>query len=235
MKTSAGKIQQPPPERADERPAMIDDGALGPVDREVNDYAKRLFEAFYRETARVQKSWNYGECRPPEYSKDRQRKWQRMAKKLRAAGIANPEGYVHQQFMHGRTRQPNQMVSQEAIEKYEERVQVDREQQRLAWKTERQEFIVNSQILAAAQPSAAPQEIMSQVLSNTGYSLSHLFRYCVAVKNGLADVATTFHQAALQQLLTDTEGYASNWAGKIPPQLLEEAAGILGTSNVRGN
>jgi len=235
MSLLSGIRQNPPPEQAADRPVLVEDGATTPHQRYVQEIAKRLFRAFYRETAAVLKSWEANEDRTPPYSKDRKKLWAKMAQKLLAAGITNPEGYVHQQFAPGYTRQPSQVVSAKAIEKYEEGMRGAREQQQLAWRSEAGAFHIHAKSLELTATEMTRAQVQRSVLANLGYDFSPLFRYCVAVQNGHTDLATLFHDAALQHLLTDTEGYACNWLGKIPRGLLEEAAGILGTSFVRGN
>jgi hypothetical protein len=230
MIPAAGSIQRPPAERLDTVPTEINDGATTAAQRATQAYAQRLFNAYQRENRRIlAKVWLVERYRELKYNSDTGKLWRRMASTLMAAGVTNVEGFVHYQVRYGKTKRPSQLTMYDAIDKYVASLAAVCEGQVLEWQATANAFNTHAKTLAAAMPTATKMQVQKIVLSNLLYGFSSLFCYCVAVRNGHDDLAAGFHDAALQQLLTDRDGYAKNWADYLPAQLLEEAAKMIDT------
>lgn len=61
------------------------------------------------------------------------------------------------------------------------------------------------------------------VLDDKTQPLTVLFRYCVATSEGFTDIATKYKLRALEQYLSNKEGYDEIWGSWIPKELKEEA------------
>jgi len=232
---ASARIQQPPGGDVGGVYVEITDGASTEASRALDKAAQRLYYAYKREMNRViGEVWRGESKRIPKYDAKHSKPWERMAAQLMAAGISNIEGFVHFQFRFGTSRQPAQLLARDAITKYQESLTEIRVGQRLEWRAACDEFELHAQTLSFATKMTVAQ-IQRRVLTTTVYGFSPLFCYCVAAKNDHADICQSCHDAALKQLLTDYEGYATNWAKYIPADLLKEAAMTIGASFDEGN
>lgn len=66
-----------------------------------------------------------------------------------------------------------------------------------------------------------PAAPVRTALNDMGRDLSPLFRYCMAVATGHADIATRWRGTALSQLANMPEAYLKTWAHLLPQELVE--------------
>jgi hypothetical protein len=78
-------------------------------------------------------------------------------------------------------------------------------------------------------PSYDDRRLWKVVLMNKMLDIPALFRYCVAVSEGLEEPAKEFRASAFEMFLTDPIGYCNAWGAAIPDSLKIEAETLLMT------
>lgn len=68
------------------------------------------------------------------------------------------------------------------------------------------------------------QAAVHYVLSDRSRAMSALFRYCIAAREGLDDIASLWSADARRQYLSHKTSYDAAWGNSIPAELLEDTA-----------
>lgn len=76
-------------------------------------------------------------------------------------------------------------------------------------------------------PHLSPERVRRGVLLDTDLPLTALFRYCLAISEGLDEIARVYELAAETEFLADRESYCSAWKDWIPEALKENAGQVL--------
>jgi len=221
----ANRIQQPPPE------AAIPEA---PIVNEMANVAWRVAVAYHRGTVarRVQvdgmeQAW----CRPRaanELHRD-------IARYLILKGVKNIERFVTAQFRYsvpkGNTlslapqltsfKHENAWKRWECYDRFAEH---DLEHNLEAAQREFQCCLIEAE---QAFPSYSDRQLWKVVLMNKMLEIPALFRYCVAVSEGVDEAIRAFRASAFEMFLTDPTGYCNAWGKVIPPALKQEAETFL--------
>lgn len=201
------------------------------TDRKAGD---RVRAAYVRTRRRFiqslkQNESNYGEMEMPRWdggyaSDGRHYKpiWPKIAAKLEQRGCTNIERFVAVQF-DGDAPTPNMLLSDDAWEKYLQLDSVVEARIRKQFSVETDVF--RSRFLEVGEwyPQLSDRECWLRVLVERHNGLSPLFRYCVAVAEGMPEVADAYHEGALLQLLSDPDGYRQHWGPALPEKIVHEA------------
>jgi hypothetical protein len=144
--------------------------------------------------------------------------WLRAVSAMREEGCDTPEVYILAQFSFGAPLAPTHLAGLDARRAYRLFIQDNDERLQRQWTSE---SLVFRCACAGAQQTveATPRVIWEHVLRSPRYPLSPLFRYCLAVSEGLDETATLLRASALDQYLNNPRGYDQNWAGRIPAEL----------------
>jgi len=224
---AVGGLQHPPTEEVEPVRACANP---------TQNMARRLHDAYQRECAwrrlRVEK------VRSAVYSsKELQPFWLKLARDLILQECDNPERFMHVQFCYGVPTGTtlatcpftNSLQTTEAYKRY--RRQSTRMDAHLAQDLQSncRSFDYGMMDTRASYPHKSEREAWDFVLLNKLYDMSPLFRYCIAHSEHLASTTRLHYDEALQQLLSDPQGYAKVWKDVIPRQLLDTVANILQT------
>ena len=222
--TLAARMQQPPPENHEEQPVRLRRGDLTPERREMAAIARRLYDAYVGAAREWHSVWR-GET---HYAPNRRDKaWPRAAKHLSEIGCTTPERYIQAQFRFGAPTPIRELCGPKAMQRFEEYTKDYATQLRQLMVSDAKMFRAAVSELKLTAPNMPERRAWEASLNNLRVRLSPLFRYCIAVSEGLIDTAKKFKDAAVQQLLTDPDGYAECWTDTIPAALREEVAQLL--------
>ncbi len=151
--------------------------------------------------------------------------WPGLAEFFIANGL-DPDAYVRQCFRYcrtlGRALMPNQLTGEWLLAAHREwEKEYGRE---IAVAFDFQKNYARSRLTADAELGEFTREqLWRLMLYDDKAPLSALFRYCLAVGEGFAEVAAHYREAALRDYLLAPEEYDRQWPGWIPPELVYRA------------
>jgi len=229
--TRAGQMQTPPPEEASAAPA--------PPMHETQRAAYRLAMA-YRRSSRSRDVQNHGmasyigdtigELKPIYLD---------VARWAIRQDIHNFEGYVTSQFaytkqgvvgddtLHDAVNMGGAYKTKAALQRYHVYSRHTPRAMKQELESGSEHFKARALAATYAFPEYTDKQKWNFVLMNNFSDLTALFRYCIAVGEGLQAPQDEFHLAALQQLLTDPINYTAAWGGAIPASLKKQAEDII--------
>jgi len=155
--------------------------------------------------------------------------WPKIAQFLLDNEIVDYPEFIRKIFEnrgpHRPVPQPNHLhgpaalrIWKEVIPKKELRARV-----RQAWAQEKKAFAIAALDQQAYFPDASEHECLRSVIVDDTVSLSPLYRYCVAIGEGLPRHASFYKEMALRQYCLAPSLYDEVWGGWIPEQLKTEA------------
>jgi hypothetical protein len=233
----ARKAQQPPPEEVEALPVKVNAQVA---------FAARLSAAFNREEAlrQIRVCDRATEVRPP--STDEKGQWKELARRLMREGINDPERFMHAAFTtsvaaddtlaHGLFSNAlwgkSLLTYVEQYRKYCEHADAQLEE---AWQADARTFKLALIDMRQRFPEKAGYHQWHSVLTNGFYTMSPLFKYCIAAAEGIAEVCMHEYEAAVVQFLGDPTGYQRVWKDRIPEAFIRDAERVLGiTGNANG-
>jgi hypothetical protein len=104
-----------------------------------------------------------------------------------------------------------------------------------AWQADARTFKLALHTLRTRFPERAGYHQWYSVLTNGFYTMSPLFKYCIATAEGIADVRASEHDAAVLQMLGDPAGYLRIWKDRIPETIKQDVQFILDTTGNTAN
>jgi len=161
--------------------------------------------------------------------------WLRLADELQRRSIADPEGFVAAQFGRGIPVMPNQLLSERAFQRYEEEQAHRVAQARSRLLGEMEELRTLMFTTRSWFPDKPASFVQRHALRNSTRPVSVLLRYCVAVAEGLVDVAEELHEQAIGQYLRDPNAYDKTWTDMLPASFAAEARTYLGATACQQN
>ena len=221
----AALMQQPPSLEDDEHPCETHRPDLTPRERTALAYGERARLAYEREwQLRTEALRGTGS----HYRASAENPiWARIGDLLLAQGWTSPEQYITAQFKQGMIPAMRTLVSSDSCKVYKQYTEDVVAKLVAGWVASNLTFRSACLETAATFPTYSDARIWRRVLTDLRFPLSALFRYCIADNEGFTEEARRLFDAAKQQLLTDPDGYARAWAGKIPAALLEDVAATL--------
>lgn len=142
--------------------------------------------------------------------------WYAIVKKLKQYNITNIERFVAAQFVFRPDKHiyPTHLCSSHAIEFYEKfRDTADRN----IYETLRSSTNLFKSLFDEVKSDPNPTET---VLGNLQNDLSPLFRYVIAKKEGLSNIAEAVREMAYAQFRKDPEGYLKIWGPIVSAEVL---------------
>ena len=152
--------------------------------------------------------------------------WEKIAAWLEDHEIADWDAYMAAQFVNGRLRQPTELCTPKAIERYKEFIAASAAMvaQRLKGDTLRFRDAVDD--ARFSHPDEDKRTLWYLALTSQLADLSPLFRYCLAVSESWDALASEFQGDAVAQFQRHPVLYRQHWATVIPAdfyQLAEQA------------
>lgn len=170
--------------------------------------------------------WDGGQ---DSYGRNHRPIWPKIARFFVARGY-EPMDYIRVQFFRaaaGRIPQPNQLISNTAVEIYQEHLQGPPKnlQATLAWEIES----VKSEMLPYQQALnwSFTQALEWALRNEATVKASPLVRYCLAFEYGLNNIAELFYDRALVQYVVQKDAYNAAWPAGVLPEPLRNAAEAL--------
>lgn len=156
--------------------------------------------------------------------------WLRVARKLSSKGW-DPEDYIRRVFDSQRPDRmlyPNQLVSQDCLERYVESRQEKRRQIRIDFESQTealQDTLFDYEDVQGDElsPSAAAEAVREILLDETDRSITPWFRYCMAQRLGFADVADRYREIAAWTYWRYHEDFDAVCGDFIPKSLKRQA------------
>ena len=201
---------------------------------------QRLRDAFYRELGLFE-LFKYGEVSSSTRARnlsafdggsDRwgrryQSIWPKVAKTVRTTERLDPEGFVRAQFEGRYSRiRPNDLFGSGAVRRYTEYSKNNDEFPTAELLSDTRTFMDAASTVLCWFPDYSQRQAWEHAILDTAVHISPLFRYCVAVSEGLTAAANIFREAAISRLLQNP-AYLDAWREQIPQELREVVLGRL--------
>ncbi len=225
VKIPPAAVMQTPPEEDDTPPVLTNRPELTVRQRQVAIYGERARLAYQRNcrnyVARLRGVDSFNGA-----SKDNPA-WELVGELVLSQGWLSPEQFIAAQFTTGTIPQIKKLVSGDSCKRYT--AYADDILLKLAaeWSTASMQFRSACRDTATTFPTYPNARIWRRTLMDFSYTISPLFRYCVAASEGFTEEAEKLYESALQQLLSEPDGYVSAWHGKIPGALLAAVAATI--------
>ena len=181
---------------------------------------------------RYTKSSNYGSGRierwdggTDSFGTTRQPIWPSVAVHLLELG-AHPMEYIEAQFTDRGNRhvpQPNQLRSEKCVSRWRS---VNSNTDSILFGLQADQTKISSEVFPLTHTLKwdYPRALRYVLLNEKMIPASPLYRYCLAEKEGLADIAARFHDRALVQYAFQSTQHDQIWGDFIPEVLRTEAA-----------
>lgn len=151
--------------------------------------------------------------------------WPTIARFMLANGL-DPQVCIAMLFTRNRGRRaplyPNAIATSTNLAVFEEATRNTAEEIRYKLLTESQVCRLEIAEAAELEGSRGP-DLWQQVLLDDGLEFSPLFRFCVAVSEGIESVARDYLEEAIIQYLSNESAYNSEWGGWVPDWFKELA------------
>jgi hypothetical protein len=163
--------------------------------------------------------------------------WYKIARMLLNAGVTNFERFIHAQHLHSmdvpgektlsHAANPGIYDTPRALQRFKTHDSRADDDMKQNWKSNALLFECSVNDAAVTFPQYTDRQLWNYVLRTQLNDLPPLFRYCLAVAEGLEDPQEMYYASALNQFMTDPIGYLRNWGDNIPPRLKEDAEILL--------
>lgn len=176
---------------------------------------------------------SYGEDHIPQwdggddaYGRHHRCVWPRLAQFFVEHHI-DPAAYIRLQFSFRRGQTPptpNSLTSARSIEQYRDFSKADVARQRDEWARQCVMFVSEIEITRLSYPNEPPDRLAALTLIGPGFrTASPLFKYCLAMRGSMADVAAVYKMDALMQYVFQRQQINEAIGADIPESLRAEA------------
>lgn len=171
-------------------------------------------------------SWDGG---TDQYNVRHKPVWLKLAEQLLQAGHSDAEGFISAQFSgSAKLTTPNQLMSRAAFAKYSYYVRYSENVLDQDLISQTREFDMAVLTTQTWLPNLTLSEIWQHVICNTSWTLSPLFRYCIAVSENMVTASEQWRPLAYDELSNNPVGYCNCWKKVLPPGALAFARQLIG-------
>lgn len=155
--------------------------------------------------------------------------WVKIAQFLVDNEISDYPAFIRRVFEergpHKPAPQPNHLYGPSALRIWKQSVS-ERElliRTKQAWEQQKKSFAMAASKHGRVFPDADEAECLKAAITRDTVALTPLYRYCVAVGEGLPEIAEMYEQDALNQYHLSPTLYDKVWGGWIPEQLRKQS------------
>lgn len=168
---------------------------------------------------------NWGDKPKPEYDggvstggRRHRSVWEGLAKFLVDNDCFDPELFITANCVDAaRPPDPRRLSNVEAIKCYRRYIAEAPTMLRCALASQATAFKVEQLRQATMSPNEPKETLWRNILRAPVVNMSPLFRYCIAVHEGLDDIAAHFEPFAVKQYMVNPNGYKEVWQSVLPP------------------